>query len=176
MRTELLAKFGLPANAALADVQRAYKGLARKHHPDAGGDAERMREINGVRDQLVKLFEGDHDVIEGVARATAHDRAGTAFNGKSAWGEWVYDDRDEGVAVADPEDPWGDGAETETVTPDEVAGQSVYETEDEGEEVAGDAVEDELYEDDEDDDLIDGFDGDVETDEAGDEYNGGESW
>lgn len=34
--------------ATLKEVRRAYCALARKHHPDVGGDAEKMAEINAA--------------------------------------------------------------------------------------------------------------------------------
>lgn len=37
---------GVEERACAADIRDAYRELARIHHPDAGGDAERMGEIN----------------------------------------------------------------------------------------------------------------------------------
>ncbi|MNX74673.1 hypothetical protein D3C86_1061190 [compost metagenome] len=36
------------------DIERAYRRLAGIHHPDRGGDAARMVEINRARDQALK--------------------------------------------------------------------------------------------------------------------------
>ncbi len=37
---------GLDRSATVADAGAARRRLARQHHPDRGGDAERMREVN----------------------------------------------------------------------------------------------------------------------------------
>ena len=37
---------GAPENASQSEIERLYKILARRHHPDRGGDAERMKTIN----------------------------------------------------------------------------------------------------------------------------------
>lgn len=44
-------------------IQAAYKALARKHHPDTGGDSDSMREIN-------KAFS----VLKDPAKRKAYDR------------------------------------------------------------------------------------------------------
>src|SRR4051794_30942260 len=37
---------GVAVGASRADIHRAYLALARRHHPDAGGDEATMRKIN----------------------------------------------------------------------------------------------------------------------------------
>ena len=41
---------GVPVNCNLDQVDQAYKTLALKHHPDQGGDPQKMAEINAARD------------------------------------------------------------------------------------------------------------------------------
>lgn len=36
---------GVPRNASAATIKRAYRALVKTHHPDAGGDADRFKEI-----------------------------------------------------------------------------------------------------------------------------------
>ncbi len=36
------------------DIERAFRRLAAQHHPDRGGDPERMKEINRARDEALK--------------------------------------------------------------------------------------------------------------------------
>lgn len=42
---EILAKLGLPAFAAEQDIRRRFRELARRYHPDAGGDAAMFIEL-----------------------------------------------------------------------------------------------------------------------------------
>jgi hypothetical protein len=43
---------GIDPGASPAEIRRAYLTLARRHHPDAGGDAEDMRVLNDAWAQL----------------------------------------------------------------------------------------------------------------------------
>jgi hypothetical protein len=45
---------GVGANASREEVERAYRLLASEHHPDKGGDADRMARINAARDALLE--------------------------------------------------------------------------------------------------------------------------
>lgn len=47
---------GVGANASREEVERAYRLLALKHHPDRGGDEQEMARINAARDQLLEGF------------------------------------------------------------------------------------------------------------------------
>lgn len=40
------------------DIEKAYRRLASKHHPDKGGTAQAMAEINRARDEALKFVEG----------------------------------------------------------------------------------------------------------------------
>lgn len=54
------AKLWLVEGAPLDVVRAVYKVLARKHHPDVGGDASAMQTINDAyRDILGELKNGD---------------------------------------------------------------------------------------------------------------------
>ncbi|HXG66833.1 MAG TPA: hypothetical protein VNO70_17150 [Blastocatellia bacterium] len=45
-------------SAPLPVVQAARKALARLHHPDLGGDAERMKAINNAADAIERQLRG----------------------------------------------------------------------------------------------------------------------
>ena len=47
--------FGLQPGASTADINRAYRGLAKQLHPDAGGRAKDMARITAMRDTLLAL-------------------------------------------------------------------------------------------------------------------------
>ena len=38
-------------------IKKAYRGMALKHHPDRGGDAEMMKKINHIYEVLIKHKE-----------------------------------------------------------------------------------------------------------------------
>lgn len=48
------AILGIKDFAEMPDIRRAYRRLALINHPDRGGDAERMKEINGAYEFLMK--------------------------------------------------------------------------------------------------------------------------
>ena len=45
---------GLSNFSPITDIRRSYRKLALIHHPDRGGDADRMKEINEAYDTLMK--------------------------------------------------------------------------------------------------------------------------
>jgi hypothetical protein len=45
---------GVGANASKEEIERAYRLLALKHHPDRGGDAAMMARINAARDAALE--------------------------------------------------------------------------------------------------------------------------
>jgi hypothetical protein len=44
----------VPRDAKRADVEVAHRRLAMQHHPDRGGDAAKMAELNAARDEALK--------------------------------------------------------------------------------------------------------------------------
>ena len=49
----LYETLGVPKNASADEIKKAYRKLAREHHPDAsGGDEARFKEIQGAYDAL----------------------------------------------------------------------------------------------------------------------------
>lgn len=51
-RKDYYAILGLPRNASANDVRGAYRLLAKRHHPDAGGDPERFRDVQEAYETL----------------------------------------------------------------------------------------------------------------------------
>jgi hypothetical protein len=49
---------GVPPGASLDQVKAAYRDLARRHHPDQGGDVETMARINRAFAQAKEVLRG----------------------------------------------------------------------------------------------------------------------
>jgi hypothetical protein len=57
------AVLGVAPTATLAEVRAARRRLALQLHPDRGGDAERMQEVNRAFDQAVRALLGRPDRV-----------------------------------------------------------------------------------------------------------------
>lgn len=53
-RAEALQKLGLEDPVDAATIKKTYRQLAMRHHPDRGGDTERLQAINGAVAVLLK--------------------------------------------------------------------------------------------------------------------------
>ena len=53
-RQQALAVLGLPANATPQQIKRRYRALAKKYHPDRGGDQKQMQRIIAAYEFLMK--------------------------------------------------------------------------------------------------------------------------
>ena len=49
---QLLSLLGLSPYASSQDIKRRYRELAKKYHPDHGGDAEKFIELLGIYERL----------------------------------------------------------------------------------------------------------------------------
>jgi DnaJ-domain-containing protein 1 len=53
-RQQALKVLGLPPNATPLQIKRRYRALAKRHHPDRGGDPKQMQRIIAAYELLVK--------------------------------------------------------------------------------------------------------------------------
>ena len=53
-RQQALAVLGLPSDATHQQIKRRYRELAKKYHPDRGGDQKEMRRIIAAYQLLIK--------------------------------------------------------------------------------------------------------------------------
>ena len=72
MAADYYKTLGVPRNAPLADIQKAYRELARKHHPD----------MNPDKPEAVKKFQeiqAAFDVLNNPEKREMYDRYGSSF-------------------------------------------------------------------------------------------------
>lgn len=72
---DLYGVLGLRPDAAIDDIKRAYRRKAREHHPDAGGDAERFKEVTHA-----------YEVLADPERRARYDRFGDDGTSQSRGG------------------------------------------------------------------------------------------
>ncbi len=53
-RQQALAVLGLPPTATPQQIKRRYRALAKRHHPDRGGDRQQMQRIIAAYEFLMK--------------------------------------------------------------------------------------------------------------------------
>src|SRR5918999_2367491 len=70
MATTLYDTLGVSKGASADEIKKAYRKLAREHHPDQGGDETRFKEIQGA-----------YDVLSDPEKRKAYDTYGSA-NGR----------------------------------------------------------------------------------------------
>lgn len=61
---------GIKKDASADEVKKAFRRLARKHHPDAGGDEEKFKEINEA-----------YEVLSDTEKRAQYDQYGQYFGG-----------------------------------------------------------------------------------------------
>lgn len=71
---------GVPRNASADEIKKAYRKLARKHHPDTGGDEAKFKEINEA-----------YEVLSDEKKRDLYDQYGTANENQipQGWGGGV---------------------------------------------------------------------------------------
>ncbi len=98
---------GVPRNASEADIKRAFRGLAKKHHPDQNADdpkaKERFSEIStayeiiGDKDMRQRYDRGEIGP-DGKERFAGFDQAGGGFGGFKGFGTDPFQYRTSGGA------------------------------------------------------------------------------
>ncbi|HEX7733688.1 MAG TPA: J domain-containing protein [Ktedonobacteraceae bacterium] len=53
-RQQALAVLGLPANATMPQIKQRYRKLAKRYHPDLGGDPRQMQRLTAAYEYLMK--------------------------------------------------------------------------------------------------------------------------
>ena len=53
-RQQALAVLGLPLNATPQQIKRRYRALAKRYHPDRGGDQRQMQRIIAAYEYLMR--------------------------------------------------------------------------------------------------------------------------
>lgn len=66
---------GVPRTATADEIKKAFRKLARKHHPDAGGDEAKFKEINEA-----------YEVLSDDKKRELYDQYGTANEHQIPWG------------------------------------------------------------------------------------------
>lgn len=92
---------GVPRDADADAIKKAFRKLARKHHPDAGGDEAKFKEINEAYEVLSdekkrKLYDqygtaNENQIPYGGAwqGQGGNPFAGAGFGGASGFGSWA---------------------------------------------------------------------------------------
>jgi DnaJ domain len=102
---------GVAVTATAEEVRAAYRRAARDHHPDAGGDPRRMRDVNAAWHVL-----GDPGRRAAYDRQlTAPPRPATPAGPTGPTASWAEADGDD-VAFVPPED-WADLVDGRPVRP-----------------------------------------------------------
>ncbi len=66
---------GVPRTASADEIKKAFRKLARTHHPDAGGDEAKFKEINEA-----------YEVLSDEKKRDLYDQYGTANENQIPWG------------------------------------------------------------------------------------------
>ena len=75
------------------DLKEQFKALARKNHPDCGGDAETMKAINAEYDTLFPIWKHRYNTTAAEPTTETADSTRTHFYTQNGWAGSKYDSR-----------------------------------------------------------------------------------
>lgn len=75
------------------DLKEQFKALARKNHPDCGGDAETMKAINVEYDTLFPIWKHRYNATSAEPTTETADSTRTHFYTQNGWAGSKYDSR-----------------------------------------------------------------------------------
>ena len=67
-----------PTPKTLEELKKQYRKLVFTHHPDKGGDAEKMKAVNNEYDKLFKILKDVHQTKDGETYTSKQTSAETA--------------------------------------------------------------------------------------------------
>ena len=83
--TTACVELGLSAPSSMEEVRKAYKNLARKLHPDVGGDEERFKRVSIAYQFLVDLYDKSP---QAQAASFNQTRSQSTHDHQQAWQAW----------------------------------------------------------------------------------------
>ncbi|MBE0476201.1 MAG: molecular chaperone DnaJ [Coriobacteriia bacterium] len=95
-RKDYYGILGVKKDASADEIKKAFRTLARRHHPDTGGSEERFKEVNEA-----------YEVLSDPEKRTQYDQFGQYFGGNVPPGA--------GGAAGGPGGPFGGGFSYQTV-------------------------------------------------------------
>ena len=75
------------------DLKEQFKALARKNHPDCGGDAETLKAINAEYDTLFPIWKHRYNTTAAEPTTETADSTRTHFYTQNGWAGSKYDSR-----------------------------------------------------------------------------------
>ena len=82
---------GVDEKATSAEITKAFKDLAKKHHPDRGGDEAKFKEINEAHDTLKSSQKRhDYDTMRKFGRPGMTGAGEHPFFNEDIFGNIIY--------------------------------------------------------------------------------------
>jgi curved DNA-binding protein len=92
---------GVAENASEKDIKEAFKSLAKKYHPDRGGDEKKFKEINEAYDTLKNTDKRqEYDAIRRYGQRAGGSGSGFNYNNNDFFSEDIFQDFFSGFGFA----------------------------------------------------------------------------